>query len=81
METETFVMENSWKIIIHMLWEPWTGDSKQYSNHFDLISILVNFFMWIGTDIVTMILYDFLEASWMSLSNLRTDVQLDIIKF
>ena len=78
MENETFVMENSWKIIMHMFWESWTGDSKQYSNQLDLMSILVNFACELG-QIVT--IYDFLEASWMSLSNLRTDVQLDIIIF
>ena len=80
MENETFFMENSWKIIIHMLWEPWseTSDSKQCSNQLDLISSLVNFSCELGP-IVT--IYDFLEASWMSLSNLRTAVQLDIIIF
>ena len=46
MENETYVMER--------------GDSKQYSNQLNLMSILVNFSCELG-HIVT--IYDFLEAS------------------
>ena len=54
------------------------SDSEQCSNRLelDLISLLVNFSCELGQ---IMTRYDFLWARWVILSNVRTDLELDLI--